>query len=353
MSVRLAVEPTSGTLLQVAPHDGDARVWDDFIAAAEGSTFCHRAAWRDVLRDTLGAESYDLVARDAGGAIRGVLPLARVRSLLFGDYLVSLPFLNAGGPVGDATARDRLIQHAAALARRLGVDLLELRSREAPASGMRVVPRKLTVLLALPSSAAELWERFPAKLRSQIRRPRKEGLEARFGLEERHAFYDVFARHMRDLGTPVLPREFFERVAQRLGDLVLFGAVYRGAEPVAAGCGFLWRGEVEITWAAALRAHQRVAPNMQLYWAFLEQAIARGARMFDFGRCTPGGGTHHFKRQWGGVDVPLPWAQWSPHSIRATPSPERPVYRVAVALWKRLPMFVTNRLGPRLAKRLP
>ena len=96
-----------------------------------------------------------------------------------------------------------------------------------------------------------------------------------------------------------------------------------------------------------------VAPNMQLYWAFLEQAIARGARMFDFGRCTPGGGTHHFKRQWGGVDVPLPWAQWSPHGIRATPSPERPVYRVAVALWKRLPMFVTNRLGPRLAKRLP
>ena len=206
MSARLAVETAPATMLQVAPHDGDARVWDDFIAVAEGSTFCHCAAWRDVLRDTLGAESYDLVARDAGGAIRGVLPLARVRSLLFGDYLVSLPFLNAGGPVGDATARDRLIQHAAALARRLGVDLLELRSREAPASGMRVVPRKLTVLLALPSSAAELWERFPGKLRSQIRRPHKEGLEARFGLEERHAFYDVFARHMRDLGTPVLPR---------------------------------------------------------------------------------------------------------------------------------------------------
>jgi len=354
MSARLAVDTAPATTLHITPHDGNATGWDEFVAQAEGSTFCHCAAWREVLRDSLGAESYDLVARDGGGAIRGVLPLARVRSLLFGDYLVSLPFLNAGGPLGDATARDRLIRHATALARRLRVDLLELRCREAPTSGaVQVVPRKLTVLLALPPSAAELWERFPAKLRSQIRRPQKEGLEARFGLEERHAFYQVFARHMRDLGTPVLPREFFERVAQRLRDLVVFGAVYRGAEPVAAGCGFLWRGEMEITWASALRAHQRLAPNMQLYWAFLEQAIARGARVFDFGRCTPGGGTHYFKRQWGGADVPLPWAQWSPRDGHATPSPARPVYRAAAAVWRRLPLFLTKRLGPPLARRLP
>ena len=354
MNASLAVAAPLGSELEVVRRDGDATAWDAFVARTAGSTFCHCAAWGDVLRDALGAESCDLVARDASGVIRGVLPLARVRSRMFGDYLVSLPFLNAGGPIGDASARERLTEQASAWARQLGVDLLELRTREAVGSGaVRVVTRKLTVVLPLPSATAELWESFPAKLRSQIRRSQKEGLEARFGPAELDAFYEVFARHMRDLGTPALPRKFFERVAQRLGDHVVFGAVYRGAVPVAAGCGFLWRDALEITWASALRAHQRVAPNMGLYWAFIEHAIARGARVFDFGRCTPGSGTHQFKRQWGGVDVPLPWAQWSPRDVHATPSPERSVYRVAAAVWRRLPLFLTKRLGPPLARRLP
>jgi len=339
---------------EILPRNGDGAPWDAFVAQAEGSTFCHRAAWGEVLRDALGAECRDLVARDDSGTIRGVLPLARVRSLMFGDYLVSLPFLNAGGPIGAAPACEQLTERAAALARELGVDLLELRTRDAPPSdAVQIVARKLTVRLPLPASAAQLWESFPAKLRSQIKRAQKEGLVARFGLEQRPAFYEVFARHMRDLGTPALPLGFFEQVAQRLSDLVVFGVVYRGLEPVAAGCGFVWRGELEITWASALRAHQRVAPNMQLYWAFMEHAVSRGVQVFDFGRCTPGGGTHHFKRQWGGADVPLPWAQWSPRGLSATPSPERPVYRAAAAVWQRLPLFVTKRLGPALARRLP
>jgi len=346
MSARLDIAARNG--------GGDGAAWDAFVAQADGSTFCHRAAWGEVLRDALGAECRDLVARDASGAIRGVLPLARVRSLMFGDYLVSLPFLNAGGPIGDAVACQQLTGRAAGLARELDVDLLELRTRDAPPSdAVEIVARKVTVRLALPASAAELWESFPAKLRSQIRRSQREGLEARFGLEQRHAFYEVFARHMRELGTPVLPQAFFERVAQQFDDLVVFGVVYRASEPVAAGCGFVWRDELEITWASALRAHQRVAPNMQLYWAFMEQAISRGAQVFDFGRCTPGGGTHHFKRQWGGADVPLAWAQWSSRGLHATPSPERPVYRAAAAVWQRLPLFLTRRLGPVLARRLP
>ena len=143
------------------------------------------------------------------------------------------------------------------------------------------------------------------------------------------------------------------RVAQHLSDLVVFGAVYRGSEPVAAGCGFVWRGELEITWASALRAHQRIAPNMRLYWAFMEHAIARGLRVFDFGRCTPGGGTHHFKRQWGGVDLPLPWCHYSAGPVKAPPSPSDPAFSLGPRVWRRLPLAVANSLGPRLVRYLP
>ena len=338
--------------LELLPLNGDSRAWDEFVTRANGSSCFHLAGWRAILTDVLGAECLYWAAADTDGW-RGVLPLARVRSRIFGHYLVSLPFLNDGGPLGMPAARERLAQEAVSVARRTGADLLELRTRDAGGLDLPVSSRKITVLLPLPTDPQELFQRFPAKLRSQIRRPMKEGLTVRFGVEQCGAFYEVFARTMHDLGTPVLPRAFFERLAATFPDLAVFGVVYRGEQPLAAGCGFVWRDEFEMTWAGALRESRSIAANMLLYWSFMEHVIGRGVRVFNFGRCTPGGSTHRFKQQWGSVDVPLPWRQWSPHDVHATPSPERPVYRAAAALWRRLPPIMVNRLGPWLARQLP
>jgi len=338
--------------LELARLNGDARSWDKFVTGTEGSSFCHLAAWRDILQDVLGAQCLYWTARSDEGW-QGVLPLVRVRSRIFGHYLVSLPFLNDGGPLGTPAARERLAQEAVAEAQRSGADLLELRTRDAAGIELPVSSRKITVVLPLPADSATLLRQFPAKLRSQIRRPMKEGLTVRFAGTECEPFYEVFARTMRDLGTPVLPRAFFERIAAAFPDIAVFGVVYRGDQPLAAGCGFVWHGEFEMTWAGALRESRSISANMLLYWSFMEHVINRGVRAFNFGRCTPDGGTHRFKRQWGGVDVPLPWRQWSPRDVHATPSPERPMYRAAAAVWSRLPLAIVNRLGPTLARRLP
>ena len=153
----------------------------------------------------------------------------------------------------------------------------------------------------------------------------------------------------------MLPRALFERVAATFPNLVTFGVVYRGDQPLAGGCGFVWRGEFEMTWAGSLRESRRLAANMLLYWAFMEHAIGGGVRVFNFGRCTPGGSTHHFKTQWGGVDAPLSWHQSvsGAGGVRGTPSPDDPAYSWGPRLWRRLPLFVANRLGPRLVRFLP
>ena len=339
--------------LAVSGFEGDGAAWDTFVAGAEGSTFCHLAGWRDIMGDVLGHECRYLVVHDASGRWHGVLPLVRVKSPLLGHYLVSMPFLNAGGPLGTAAAGALLAEHAQADARRHGVDLLELRAREVVASSLRVTQRKVTVLLELPSSANELWAALPAPRRRQIRHAGNEGLETRFGADELEAFYEVFARNMRDLGTPVLPRGLFARIATVFPHRVVFGAVYRGEQPLAAGCGFVWRDEFELTWVSALREHRASAANMLLYASFMQRMIDRGVRVFNFGRSTPGSGPHQFKRQWGGRDVPLPWQQWSPRNVTATPSPERPMFRVATAVWRRLPLGLANRLGPVIARQIP
>lgn len=333
---------------------GEEREWDAFLERDDRGTFCHLSGWSRVIREAMGHRTHYLMARDGKGAVTGLLPLARVQSRIFGDFLVSLPFLNDGGPIGSAEARRALVAEAVALAREFRVDLLEIRSRHPVPGPVSAASRKVTVLLPLPSTARELWDNtLRAKVRSQIRRPQKEGMEVRFGADQLPAFYRVFARNMRDLGTPVLPRQLFDEILRVFPEQVRIGAVYHGTEAVAAGCGFRWQGEFEMTWASALREFNGMAPNMLLYWAFMERAVEEGCTVFNFGRCTPGGGTHRFKLQWGGTDLLLPWSRWTPGATETTPTPQSTKFRMAVRAWQHLPLAAANRLGPFLARKIP
>lgn len=339
--------------IRVEEFRGNAAEWDGYVQGSVDGTFCHLSGWQEIITGVLGHECHYLVARHDSGECQGVLPLARVRSRLFGDYLLSMPFLNYGGPIGTPEAEQQLCRHAQHLAQEFKVKLLELRTRHRARSELQSAARKVTVLLPLPASAEALMAKFPAKLRSQIRRPMKEGMEVRFGADQCDAFYAVFTRNMRDLGTPALPRRFFDELARVFSREVIFCAVYYQGEPVAAGCGFIWREEFELTWASALREHSRRAPNMLLYWGLMEHMIGRRLRVFNFGRCTPDAGTHLFKLQWGGETVPLPWLQWSSTGTAAPPSPDRPLFQMATRVWSRMPLAVANTIGPLLARSLP
>jgi serine/alanine adding enzyme len=341
-------------MLTVHQCDDPGAKWGDLIAGDPSATICHDAAWADIMRDSLGCEPVYLEARDGDGALKGILPLVRVRSRMFGHHLVSLPFLNSGGPLGTPEATAALGAGAVSLAERTGADVVELRSRAPAGDQLERNARKITVILPLPATAEELWSKtFRSKLRSQVRRPLKAGMEPRLGPREMDSFYEVFARTMRDLGTPVLPRAFFEAARAALEERVVFGAVYSGDRPVAAGCALIWRDTMELTWAGALREHNRESPNMLLYAAMMEEAIRRGISTFDFGRCTPGSGTHRFKRQWRGEDRELPWTAWSARTGSSIPTPDRPLFRLASAAWRRLPIGAANRIGPHLARRIP
>jgi serine/alanine adding enzyme len=344
----------SGSGLRVVPAAGRWVAWDNFVGEDPASTFCHRAGWHEVMTNVMRQRCEYLVAEDPDGGWQGVLPLVHVRGLL-GHYLVSMPFLDDGGPLGTPEARRALAEAAIGIARTSGVKLLELRSRNEVPGEVTTFARKVAVHLALPATVDELWAKtFKAKLRSQIRRPSKEGMTSRSGAGELSAFYSVFSQNMRDLGTPVLPRAFFEAQQRLFGDDVVFTVVYSNTgEPTAASCCFVSRTEMYVTWASSLRRFNKLSPNMLLYSSMMEHAIHRGVGRFNFGRSTPDGPTHRFKQQWGGTDVPLPWGFWSPTGESATPNPDKPAMRIATGLWSRMPVAVANRIGPILARQLP
>ena len=327
--------------------------WDGFAERQDGFTHFHRVGWRRVVQRVFRHECIYLAARGADDAIAGVLPLVRVRSVMFGHYLVSMPFLNYGGPLGGEDAVRALTAEAVAVATRSGAKLLELRSRTPLPIAMPVSHRKITVVRALPDSAAALMQSFDPKLRSQIRRPRKEGVTIAFGADQVLPFFSVFARHMRDLGTPTQPLALFEAIADEFPRDSLFACAYLGEQPVAAGCGFRFGDEFEMTWASSLRAHNRISPNMLLYHACMERAIADGLTRFNFGRCTPGSGTHRFKMQWGGVEEPLYWYGHSDGAAVTTPSPTSGKYSWGPRIWRRLPASVATTIGPSIVRYIP
>ena len=220
-----------------------------------------------------------------------------------------MPFLNYGGPLGDDHAVKALAGEAVRIAESGGVKLLELRSRIPLPLDLPVSHRKITVVLDLPENSEVLFKAIPAKVRSQVRRPQKEGVTVRFGPDQVDPFFSVFSRHMRDLGTPTLPLGFFRAIAKEFGEDAWFGCAWLNDQPIACGAGFAWGREYEMTWASSLSEHNRIAPNMLVYWSFMERAIAAKLKVFNFGRCTPDGGTLRFKRLWGSRDETLQWYQ--------------------------------------------
>jgi serine/alanine adding enzyme len=337
--------------LRVIRSESDPEHWDAFVRAQPHSSFAHLMGWKHVIGGVLGHEFIALAAIDGDGTYHGVLPLVRVRTPLLGHSLISVLCHNYGGPLGSHEAQVLLIDEAIAEARRSGAGAVRLRARFDVPCGLPSAGEKVLVLLDLPATPDALWAQFPSKLRSQIRRPQKEGMQFRTGADQLDAFYSVFAHNMRDLGTPVYARGFFERIAQTFDDVVI-GAVYLKDVPVGAGFGLIWKGEFEITWASTIRQFNALSPNMLLYWGFMQEMIARDVGVFNFGRSSRDAGTHRFKMQWGGVEQPLPWRDWSAQPSHTEAGPSRAAELVS-ATWQRLPLPIANFLGPHVARRLP
>jgi serine/alanine adding enzyme len=328
--------------------------WGGYVASQAEATGYHEWAWRDVLERASGCPALYFAAR-RDGKIVGVLPTVLLDSWLFGRALVSLPFLNYGGVLADDDEAARaLLDAAIAAARERRCRHVELRHFRQHFADLPCKRHKVTMRLPLRAAPA-LWDGLDRKARNQVRKAQKSGLTCREGgLELLDDFYAVFARNMRDLGTPVHSSRFFAEVLRAFPDRARFHVVSRETTPVAAGLTFETRGTVEIPWASSVKDFNALCPNHLLYWTILEGASERGCSTFDFGRSTPHEGTYKFKEQWGAQPVPLCWEyRLLAGSDVPNANPTNPKFGLAIALWKKLPLGVANRIGPTIARAIP
>jgi FemAB-related protein (PEP-CTERM system-associated) len=335
-------------------QDLDRGAWDSFVREHPQGTFFHLSGWQRVLKRAFGHRSYYLVARQDANLV-GVLPLARVKSLLFGDALISTPFCVYGGAVGTPQAVIALEDRAAALARELQVDHLELRNRtvtRAVADAWPVKELYVTFRRSLDPDPEKNLAAIPRKQRAEVRAGLKNLLQTEFDSNTRR-FFDIYSRSVRALGTPVFARRYFDVLREEFGADCEIATVTHEGRPLASLMTFWFRNEVLPYYGGGLPAARALSGYDYLYWDLMCRAVQRGCQIYDFGRSKLDTGPFKYKKHWGFEPAPLPYAY---HLVRRTTlpnlSPTNPKYHRAIEAWKRLPLPVTQWVGPWFARYL-
>ncbi|MBK6472962.1 MAG: FemAB family PEP-CTERM system-associated protein [Betaproteobacteria bacterium] len=342
------------TLQRLEPGDrGMAAAWDAFVMACPQASFFHRAGWQRVLGEVFGHPTHYLCAV-TDQRITGVLPLAHVKSVLFGNALTSLPFAVVGGVAATDTASAALLEaEAQRLAQSLGVQHLELRHAERrhpdwPAQDLYVTFRKAI----LPDEEANMLA-IPRKQRAMVRKGIKNGLVGTIdGDEER--FFRLYASNVHRHGTPALPRRYFAALQREFGhDCEILTVSSAQGRPLSSVLSFYFRDEVLPYYAGDDEAARDLAANDFKYWDLMRRSCARGLKTFDYGRSKLGTGPYAFKKNWGFEPTPLHY-EYRLYKRDAVPqnNPANAKYRLMIQAWRRLPLGVANWLGPHIVRSL-
>jgi FemAB-related protein (PEP-CTERM system-associated) len=333
------------------PHE-----WDEFVKCHPYGRIYHLSQWNELIRNYFKHPIKYIVLENTN-SIEGVLPLTEFKSMLFGKYSVSLPFINYGGPLINSASQFSIInKYLIKYQKQSNFDFIELRMETLYETPFHVKQHKVTFLIDLPDNSEELFNSFKSKVRNQIRRPLKEAMYCKVGLDNLlNDFYRVYSINMRDLGTPALPKSFFRNILKTFPDNVSIVCVYTVDHKATAASFLIHYNDVcEIPWASSLKQYNKFSPNMLLYWESFKTAIEKGCKQFDMGRCSRDSGTYKFKQQWGAQEKPLFWYYVLSNSKDLPElNPNNRKYSLLIKTWKKLPVIIANSLSPLIIKDIP
>jgi serine/alanine adding enzyme len=329
--------------------------WQRFVEDSDQASLAHALAWRNVVEKTYRHDAIYLMAID-GQTLAGVLPLFLIRSPFFGRFLVTAPYLSYGGLLGDQERACRaLMQATREVATEQKAKYVEIRGLSKVGQGLFLKDKYCTFLLPLRVGHDVIWKRFEGgKVRWAVNKARKAGLIVESGHHLKKIFAEVMSRHMRDLGTPFHRMRFYQNIVEEFPNQSEILMARQGDRYVGGILVISFQGTVYWLYGAGLCEYKHLAPISLLLWEAIRSACEQGFMYFDFGRSRWDSGTFHFKRKWGAH----PFQLFYEYHLLANGSlpdvdPTNSSFRLAITLWKQLPIFMTKLLGPSIIKDIP
>jgi len=332
--------------------------WNTYVIQHHAASPYHLSAWKDAVEQGYGHQCYYWIATNKENNIVGVLPTAWVKPPLLRGNLCALPFCDIGGVLAnDETIKAELLATAQNFCNDHNIPKFDHRScisTAISADSNKSKGEKVRMLMALPSTSEDLFAGFKSKLRSQIRKAEKNGLTASTGTDKTHLdnFYKVFSRNMRDLGSPVHSKKWFEELLSAYDKNIIITNVWLDNIIVGAGIVLIAGNKACIPWASTNADYNKLAPNMLLYWTLLKYVTDQGCKVFDFGRSTLDEGTFKFKSQWGATPYTLEWQQYnkSGEIFLEAAGDTNKLREMVEQVWKKIPVGLSEFIGPKIRK---
>lgn len=348
-------------MINIRPYTlKDQKSWDNHVQQHSDGTVFHLTAWKQVIEKTFNHKSMYFIAeaenerKNSANGLMGVLPLFRIKSFVFGDYLVSIPFAELGGILAENKEVERkLLEKAIEIAKKLQCDYLELRNRN-PIENLMEKSLYYNFKREIFPNIEENLKSIPRKARRMIRQGQKLGLNLDFGTHLLPEFYKILSISFYNLGTPIFPQKLFKNFIESFGkNIQIF--IVRSKEKIAVAgvLVFFFKDQVVPYYAGSIPEYRNFAPNDFMYWELMRYGYENGYKIFDFGRSKIDTGSYHFKRHWGFDPNPLSYQYYLVQSKELPNlSPANPKYQKKIELWKKLPLSVTKIFGPAIARYL-
>jgi FemAB-related protein (PEP-CTERM system-associated) len=326
-----------------------------FLAERPDAQLFHHPGWSRAVEIGCGGRAHYLLAE--GGGIEGVLPLSEIRSLIFGNSMVSAGFGVGGGIVaGREETIQKLADAAWDMARRNGCSGVELRGGPVPGAGWQIQDNVYAdFAMDLGDDDEAILRSIRKRQRAEVRRAEGHGLEFRAGrsAEDLDAHYHCYSTSVRNHGTPIFPRALFAAMLDEFGEDADIVTAWKDGEPLSSVFSFYFKGSVYPYWGGGTAEARQWRANEWLYYRLMCHGRTRGCDRIDFGRSKVGTGPYDFKSNWGMEPRPLVYAVRTADGSKPREiNPLNPKYRLRIALWRKLPLPVANLIGPTIARGL-
>lgn len=326
--------------------------WNEYVQSADDTTFFHLADWKDVIERSFGHDTYFIYA-EKNGVIEGVLPLGHVRSLLFGNALISNPFCVYGGVSATSESiRQALENRAVEIANKLNVDYLELRNKDENNCDWETKDLYVTFTKEIDPDPDVNLQAIPRRQRRMVRKAMEKGLRAEVD-NDIDSFYISYSTSVRNLGTPVFSKKYFRVLMDVFKDKCEIMSVFKDDRIISSVMSFYFKDQVLPYYGGGTFEARTYNANDFMYWELMRMSAERGIRTFDYGRSKKGVGSYSFKKNWGFVPTPL---NYKYKLVKADSVPDinplNPKYRLFINVWKKLPLGIANTFGPYISKNL-
>ncbi len=332
--------------------DSDIGLWNEYVEKSTQATFFHLAQWREIFDRVLGHRCHYLIARNDNDIV-GVFPLVHVKSKLFGNALISVPFGVYGGAIADSELiYQQLSDHSVELAKKLDVEYVEVREKQLSSSSWQAKDLYVTFQKELFDTEEENFKAIPRKQRAVVRKAIDKGLTSQWD-NNADRFYAMYSESVRNLGTPVLSKKYYQALLDVFGDKCSVLTILNEGQPVSSVLNFYFKDQVLPFYGGGPAIARSCKANDFMYWELMRLSVQQGIKVFDFGRSKNGAGSYRFKKHWGFEPEPLHYRFQLVKAANVPDlSPMNPKYQLAIKMWQKLPLSVTHVIGPMIAKNL-